>query len=104
MQARLSRIAAINFLYEAAGAGGLQVRAQLCGLIRRSERAYHGAVIDPFGAKIGATNDRRTTAEQIGIFSLQVTERGLRLLFATLRRDLNRIAAACCCRRRCRCC
>ena len=96
MQARLLPIRCRSILlYEAAAAGGFQVRAQFCGLVCRGERAHHGAEEDAFGAEVSAADDRRPTAEQVRIFGLQVAERGLRFLFAPLRRNLNGIAAAC---------
>src|ERR1700746_875155 len=80
-------------LYEAAAARGFQVRAQFCGLVRRGEWAHHGAEEDAFGAEVSAADDRRTTAEQVRIFGLQIAERGLRFLFAPLRGNLGGIAA-----------
>ena len=81
-------------LYEAAATGGFQVRAQFRGLIHRGEWTHHRPKEDAMGAEVEAADDRRTAAEQVRIFGLQVVERGLRFLFATLRRNLNGIAAA----------
>src|SRR6516164_3220388 len=95
MQARLERVRRRSILlYEAAAAGGCQIRAQFCGLICRGEWTHHRAKEDALGAEVGAADDRRTPAEQVRIFGLQVAERGLRFVFATLRRNLNGIAAA----------
>jgi len=96
MQARFERVRRRSILlYEAAAAGGFQIRAQFCGLICRGEWTHHSAKEDALGAEVGAADDRRTAAEQVRIFGLQAAERGLRFLFATLRRNLNGIAAAC---------
>ena len=79
------------------------VPAEAAGLIRRGEWTHHCAKKDALGAEVGAADDRRTAAEQVRIFGLQAAERGLRFLFATLRRNLNGIAAACRYRRYGRC-
>ena len=86
-------------LYETVAAGGFEVRAQFCGLVRRGEWPHHCTEEDAFGAEISAADDRRTAGEQVRIFGLQVAERRLRFLFASLRRNLDGIATACRCRR-----
>jgi hypothetical protein len=72
-------------LDEAAAASGFQVRTQIRRLVRRVEWSHHGAVIDSFGAEIGTANNRLTAPEQIGVFGLQSTERGLSFLLAAVR-------------------
>src|SRR5690242_15930412 len=81
-------------LYEAAAAGGFQIRTQFAGLIGRAEWTDHRAKEDALGAEVRAPDDRLTAAEDVRIFGLQVAERGLCFLFAPLRRNLNGIAAA----------
>jgi len=95
MQARLVPIRCRSILlYETAAAGGFEVRAQFCGLVRRGEWPHHCAEEDAFGAEVSAADDRRTAAEQVRIFGLQVAERRLRFLLAPLRRNLDGIATA----------
>jgi len=70
----------------------LEAAAELVGLTGRCERAHHGAIINPFGAKIGALNDRGPAAELPGELRLQRTEGRLRVGFAPPRRNLHHVA------------
>jgi len=68
---------------EALAAGGLVVRAELAGLVRRCKRSNHGAIEDALAAEIRAANDRLQPVELVGELCLQAAEGGLRfrLLF-----------------------
>jgi hypothetical protein len=46
-----------------AAARGLEPAAKLVGLASRRERPHHGAIINPLGAKVGASNNRGAAAE-----------------------------------------
>src|SRR5215831_1498427 len=72
-------------------ARGLEATAELAGLAGRRERPRHDAVINPLGAKIGASNDGCPVPELAGELLLQRAERRLRVGFAALRRNLDDI-------------
>src|SRR5215831_9337587 len=80
-------------------ARGLEATAELVGFTSRCERPHHDAVIDPLGAKIGASNDGRPVPELAGELLLQRAEGRLRVGFFALRRKLDDIPAGCCSRR-----
>src|SRR5215467_8567295 len=82
-------------------ARGLEAAAQLVGLIGRRERPRHGAVINPFGAKIGASNDGVPVSEFAGELLLQRAQGRLRVGFAPLRRHLHEISTGRSLRRGC---
>src|SRR5665647_97596 len=96
------QVCLLILLDDAAAAGSLQAAAQLAGLAATGEGPDHGAEIDALGAEIDPVDQRLLAAELARILGLQAVERGLRVGLATLRRDLHRVAAAGCCRRRCR--
>jgi hypothetical protein len=73
-------------------ARGLEAAAQLVGFIGRRERPRHGAVINPFGVKIGASNDGVPVSEFAGEFLLQRAQGRQRVGFAPLRRHLHEIS------------
>ena len=72
-------------LDDALAAGGLEAVAETVGLAGGCERPDHGAVEDALGAEIGAPNGRLLAVEQMRIFRLQRTVRGLGFGIALLR-------------------
>src|SRR5215475_13173397 len=79
-------------LNNALTARGLEAAAKLVGLIGRRERPRHGAVINPFGAKIGASNDGVSVSEFAGELLLKRAQGRQRVDFAPLRRHLHEIS------------
>ena len=74
--------------------GTFQIAAELGRLFGGSERADHGAVIDPLVAEIGALDDRRTGCQRGRKLVLQRAVGDLRVGLVLLRGDLNQITAA----------
>src|SRR6267142_6285404 len=85
---------ALILLDDALPAGTFQIAAELGRLFGGSERADHGAVIDPLVAEIGAFDDRRTGPQRGRKLVLQRAVGGLRVGLVLLRGDLNQITAA----------
>ena len=85
---------ALILLDEALAAGTFQIAAELGRLFGGSERADHGAVIDPLVAEIGALDDRRTGPQRGRKLVLQRAVGGPRVGLVLLRGDLNQIIAA----------
>ena len=81
-------------LDDALSTGTFQIAAELGRLFSGSERADHGAVIDPLGAEIDALDDRRTGSQRGRKLVLQRAVGGLRVGLVLLRGDLNQIIAA----------
>src|SRR3954468_7703240 len=81
-------------LDDALSAGGFQVAAELRGLVRRTERPDHGAVIDALVAEIGALDQRRAGTQHRRELALQGPERRLRVRLGFLRRNLDHVSAA----------
>ena len=74
--------------------GTFQIAAELGRLFGGSERADHGAVIDPLVAEIGALDDWRTGCQRGRKLVLQRAVGDLRVGLVLLRGDLNQITAA----------
>src|SRR5450755_3181032 len=85
-------------LDDALPAGRLEAAAQRTRVVGGGEGADHGAVIGALVAQLHFVDQRLAAAELGRVLGLQTAERGLRLGFATLRRQLHGIAAAGCCR------
>src|SRR6476469_3510710 len=84
---------ALILLDHALPPGIFQIAAELGRLFGGSERADHGAVIDPLVAEIGALDDRRTGPQRGRKLVLQPAVGGLRVGLVLLRGDLNQISA-----------
>src|SRR5262245_39721726 len=80
-------------LDNALAARGLEPAAKLAGVAGRRERTHHGAIINPLGAKVGASNDGGPAAQLDRDLVLQRTEGRLRVGFAPLRGNLHYIVA-----------
>src|SRR5262245_25903073 len=61
--AQALRLRSVTLENTLAAAHGLEPAAKLVGLASRRERPHHGAIINPLGAKVGASNNRGPAAE-----------------------------------------
>src|ERR1700709_1581541 len=88
LKARGSRKGPLIPLDDALSAGGFQTAAELRGLVRRTKRPDHGAVVDALIAEISPLDQRRTGTQHRRELALQGPERGLRVRLGLLRGDL----------------